>query len=151
MRLKRDLEGGLKEALKLGHNYIGTEHLLLGLVREPEGTAQQILAALGVTPEAVRDEVMRQLGSYRTDGPVERPEPAVAPGATGAPRVFALDRQQDVTGVSGSGVVAHGVQFADGTVVLRWLGEYASTVIWESLEAAMHVHGHDGRTTVVWQ
>ncbi|HMH92571.1 MAG TPA: hypothetical protein VK586_15985 [Streptosporangiaceae bacterium] len=67
-----------------------------------------------------------------------------------APRLFALHRGEDVTGVSGEGVVAHGVQFADGQVVLRWLGEYASTVIWPDLDAAMHVHGHDGRTRAVF-
>ena len=66
------------------------------------------------------------------------------------PRPFALHRGQDVTGVSGTGTVAHGVQFADGTVVIRWLGEFASTVVWESLDAAMKVHGHDGKTRVVW-
>lgn len=71
-------------------------------------------------------------------------------GSENCPKPFALYRHQDVTGVSGSGTVAHGVQFADGTTVLRWLGEYASTVIWESLDAAMQVHGHDGRTRVVW-
>jgi hypothetical protein len=71
-------------------------------------------------------------------------------GSADCPKPFALYRHQDVTGVSGSGTVAHGVQFADGTTVLRWLGEYASTVIWESLDAAMQVHGHDGRTRVVW-
>jgi hypothetical protein len=66
------------------------------------------------------------------------------------PQPFGLYRHQDVTGVSGSGTVAYGVQFADGTVVIRWQGETPSTVIWESLEAAMRVHGHDGRTQVVW-
>jgi hypothetical protein len=66
------------------------------------------------------------------------------------PRPFALWRQTDVTGVSGEGTVAHGVQFADGQVVIRWLGKYASTVVWESMDAAMKVHGHDGKTRVVW-
>jgi hypothetical protein len=66
------------------------------------------------------------------------------------PQPFALHRHQDVTGVSGSGTVAHGVQFSDGTVVLRWLGDSASTVVWDSLETAMKVHGHDGKTQVVW-
>jgi len=66
------------------------------------------------------------------------------------PMPFALYREQDVTGVSGEGTVAHGTQFADGTVVLRWLGKDPSTVVWASLEAAMRVHGHDGRTRVVW-
>lgn len=66
------------------------------------------------------------------------------------PKTFALQRGEDVTGVSGTGTVAYGVQFPDGQVVLRWLGEFASTVVWESLDAAMHVHGHDGRTRAVW-
>jgi hypothetical protein len=66
------------------------------------------------------------------------------------PMPFALYREQDVTGVSGEGTVAHGVRFADGTVVLRWLGKDPSTVLWGSLDAAMRVHGHDGRTRIVW-
>lgn len=66
------------------------------------------------------------------------------------PQPFALYRVEDVTGVSGRGNVAHGVQFADGTVVIRWRGEDPSTVVWGSLDAAMRVHGHDGKTKVVW-
>lgn len=69
---------------------------------------------------------------------------------TDGPRLFRLQRDQDVTGVSGPGHVADGVQFADGTVVVRWLGNYASTVVWDSLEAAMHVHGHGGATKAVF-
>ena len=70
---------------------------------------------------------------------------------SGYPRPFALHRDQDVTGVSGEGTVAYGAQFADGTTVLRWLGDNPSTVIWDSLAAAMRIHGHDGKTRVVWQ
>jgi len=70
--------------------------------------------------------------------------------AEDCPMPFALYRGDDVTGVSGTGTVAHGVQFADGVTVIRWLGATPSTVIWESLDAAMKVHGHDGRTRVVW-
>jgi hypothetical protein len=66
------------------------------------------------------------------------------------PMPFALYRHQDVTGVSGTGTVAHGVRFADGQVVIRWLGDAPSTVVWASLEDALRVHGHDGRTRVVW-
>jgi ATP-dependent Clp protease ATP-binding subunit ClpC len=61
-RAKKVLELALREALSIGHNYIGTEHLLLGLMREGEGVAVQILLDAGVTREMVRDEVIRQLG-----------------------------------------------------------------------------------------
>lgn len=66
------------------------------------------------------------------------------------PMPFALYHHEDVSGVSGSGTVAHGVRFADGTVVIRWLGNDPSTVVWGSLDAAMRIHGHDGRTQIVW-
>ena len=71
-------------------------------------------------------------------------------GSEDCPRPFALYRHQDVTGVSGTGSVAHGVQFADGQVVIRWLGASPSTVVWASLDDAMKVHGHDGKTHLVW-
>lgn len=65
-------------------------------------------------------------------------------------RLFTLQRDEDVTGVSGTGSVAHGIQFPDGTVALRWNTGTASTVLWNSIDDAVHVHGHDGRTRVVW-
>jgi hypothetical protein len=65
-------------------------------------------------------------------------------------QLFTLHRYADPTGVSGTGSVAEGAQFSDGTVVIRWYGRYASTVIWSSLEDALAVHGHGGSTTVVW-
>ena len=66
------------------------------------------------------------------------------------PRPFVLRRGEDVSGVSGTGDVAEGVVFGDGTVALRWRSETASTVLWSSLVDALTVHGHDGRTTVVF-
>jgi ATP-dependent Clp protease ATP-binding subunit ClpC len=60
-RAKRALELSLREALSLGHNYIGTEHLLLGLVREQEGVAARVLLELGVSGERVRSEIIRTL------------------------------------------------------------------------------------------
>jgi ATP-dependent Clp protease ATP-binding subunit ClpC len=60
-RAKKVLELSLREALQLGHNYIGTEHILLGLVREGEGVAAQVLFDQGVELAAVRQEVVRQL------------------------------------------------------------------------------------------
>jgi hypothetical protein len=61
-------------------------------------------------------------------------------------RRFLLERDQDVTGISGTGVVAEGVSFSDGTIVLRWRGRYPSTVVWPDLVSAREVHSHDGRT-----
>jgi ATP-dependent Clp protease ATP-binding subunit ClpA len=60
-RAKRSLELALREALGLGHNYIGTEHILLGLVREVEGLGARTLANFGVDAEAVRLEIIRRL------------------------------------------------------------------------------------------
>ncbi|WP_208719923.1 hypothetical protein [Amycolatopsis circi] len=71
--------------------------------------------------------------------------------APGSGRLFTLERLDDVTGVSGVGVVAEGAQFFDGTVAVRWAGADASTVLWPDLDTAMRVHGHGGRTRVVWQ
>ena len=64
-RSKKVLELALREALQLGHNYIGTEHILLGLVRESEGVAARVLSNLGVDPDKVRREVVRMLGGGR--------------------------------------------------------------------------------------
>lgn len=62
-------------------------------------------------------------------------------------RTVELFRERDITGVSGTGVVADGVEFADGVVVLRWFGQHRSTVVWSDIATAMVVHGHDGATT----
>src|SRR5213593_3645496 len=60
-RAKKVLELALKEALSLGHNYIGTEHILLGLVRENEGVAARILLDFDADSEKIRNEVIRML------------------------------------------------------------------------------------------
>lgn len=84
-------------------------------------------------------------------------------------RRFELHRDVDVSGVSGEGIVADGVcydrpwlfAFPDGDAwtlesmepgwcVIRWRGEYRSTVLWRSIEDAMAVHGHHGSTRLVW-
>jgi ATP-dependent Clp protease ATP-binding subunit ClpA len=69
-RAKKVLELSLREALNLGHNYIGTEHILLGLVREGEGVAAQVLIKLGADLEGLRQEVIKLLSEY-TGGEVE--------------------------------------------------------------------------------
>ena len=60
-RAKKVLELSLREALQLGHNYIGTEHILLGLIREGEGVAAQVLVKLGADLNRVRQQVMQLL------------------------------------------------------------------------------------------
>ncbi len=60
-RAKKVLELSLREALQLGHNYIGTEHILLGLIREGEGVAAQVLVRLGADLNRVRQQIIRQL------------------------------------------------------------------------------------------
>ncbi|MFO0175338.1 MAG: Clp protease N-terminal domain-containing protein, partial [Planctomycetota bacterium] len=62
-RAKKVLELSLEEASQLSHNYIGTEHLLLGLIRENEGIAAQVLTNLGVKLDEVREEVLEFLGA----------------------------------------------------------------------------------------
>lgn len=65
-------------------------------------------------------------------------------------RLLRLVRDEDITGVSGTGVVAEGVEFDDGVVVIRWRGPDRSTVVWADIEAAERVHGHDGRTRFIY-
>ncbi len=63
-RAKKVLELSLREALQLGHNYIGTEHILLGLIREGEGVAAQVLVQLGADLSRVRQQVIQLLSGY---------------------------------------------------------------------------------------
>lgn len=73
-------------------------------------------------------------------------------------RMFALHRHADVTGLSGTGVVAEGVQFSDGTVVLRWLPAGTTrptrvrptTTVHDDIDSVEALHGHDGKTVIVW-
>ncbi len=73
-RAKKVLELSLREALQLGHNYIGTEHILLGLIREGEGVAAQVLVKLGADLNKVRQQVIQLLSGYQGK------EPATAGG-----------------------------------------------------------------------
>jgi ATP-dependent Clp protease ATP-binding subunit ClpC len=67
-RAKKVLELSLREALQLGHNYIGTEHILLGLIREGEGVAAQVLVKLGADLNKVRQQVIQLLNGYQSKG-----------------------------------------------------------------------------------
>jgi hypothetical protein len=65
-------------------------------------------------------------------------------------RRFRLIRHHDVSGVSGTGPVAEGVQFTDGAVALRWYGDYPTTTVWDAIESVIAIHGHSGATEVEW-
>ncbi len=82
-RAKKVLELALREALSLGHNYIGTEHILLGLIREDEGVAARILLDLDAEPDKIRNEIMRSLS-----GPTRRGQTGGAEGGKRAPKTL---------------------------------------------------------------
>lgn len=68
----------------------------------------------------------------------------------GQPRRFMLVRVEDETGVSGTGVVAWGLEFPDGHAVTRWNSKIAQTCAWDSIADVVAVHGHDGKTRIRW-
>jgi hypothetical protein len=65
-------------------------------------------------------------------------------------RTFTLHRDNDVTGVSGTGHVADGVRWPDGSASIRWRGENPSVVFWDSHESVEKIHGHNGSTRIMW-
>ena len=98
-RTKKVLELSLRESLQRGHNYIGTEHILLGMISEGEGVAAQVLVGLGADLDRVRQQVAQVLHAYRSrteiSGPGERQRKvAVRPPGSG-PREFWLTEMQD--------------------------------------------------------
>ena len=95
-RAKKVLELALEEASNLGHNYIGTEHILLGLIREKDGKAAKVLTNLSVKLEQVREEVLDFLGAESpSQEPQEKGEPPAQP-------------PQAATGGTGTGTAAGG-------------------------------------------
>lgn len=104
-----------------------------------------VAASLAVVEAPIeRDRRSPQSGS----GPVDVIGGQPGPGRH--PRVFALYRHRDPSGVSGTGVVADGVVFSDGSVALRWPGANPSTAAWPNLAAVLAVHGHQGATEALF-
>jgi hypothetical protein len=90
-RVKKVLELGLRETLKLGHDYVGPEHILLGLVRENEGVAARVLLDLGTTGDSIREEVLR---GFET---LHKPESAARRAQENAPdQDLVVDGTDDV-------------------------------------------------------
>jgi len=65
-------------------------------------------------------------------------------------RLFNLHRDQDASGVSGTGVVAEGAEFSSGECALRWLSDSPSIGLYPSIDDIKRIHGHGGMTRVVW-
>jgi hypothetical protein len=66
-------------------------------------------------------------------------------------RRFHLQRNEDATGISGTGRVAEGVVFSNGWCAMTWLTEYTSVVFYPSMKAIEHIHGHGGKTAIVFE
>jgi len=98
---KHVIELAVDEARRLGHHYIGTEHLLLGLSREAEGMAVGVLEALGVTLDQVRERTMQALRESATGGP--QPEKGAASGAPGKGQTLLDQLGVDLTGEARAG------------------------------------------------
>ncbi len=71
---------------------------------------------------------------------------------SGDHRRFVLARDVDITGLSGTGIVAEGVEFSDGVVCLRWCSLHPTSVVWHDhgIESVEAIHGHNGQTRIVW-
>jgi ClpA/ClpB-like protein len=94
-RSKKVLELSLREARSLGHDYIGTEHVLLGLIREGEGVAAQVLVKLGADLSRVRQQVVQLLTGHEAGEPAAAPRVVREPRPTvvGGPGVFLRERE----------------------------------------------------------
>jgi hypothetical protein len=102
-----------------------------------------------LNPEALAEEEAKVERLRRADRRTkERPTRWVS--SQEFPRRFYLDRKKDHSGVSGTGVVATGVQFPDGTCAVRWNGKDASTSLWANVDSLKAVHGHEGSTDIVF-
>lgn len=68
-------------------------------------------------------------------------------------RKFVLERSEDISGVSGTGIVAEGVEFSDGTVALRWTSTFPTSVVFHErgIESVQTIHGHNGATRIVFE
>jgi len=65
-------------------------------------------------------------------------------------RTFQLERKEDISGISGTGIVAEGVEFLDGTCVLSWLTKPNSIGIYHNIQELEEIHGHSGKTKILF-
>ncbi|MFJ6935717.1 hypothetical protein [Streptomyces sp. NPDC101132] len=122
----------------------------LPLARLEEVIAGMRSTARGQTPAAVPAPRAAEQPPWCENANCAGLCPDCAPPPPTLPRRFHLLRHRDVSGVSGTGIVALGVMWPDGTASVRWLGERPSTVTWDRIGDAEAVHGHAGATQFVW-
>jgi hypothetical protein len=65
-------------------------------------------------------------------------------------RRFLLVRTEDVSGTSGTGIVAEGILFSNGKAIISWTVKYMSVAVYDSIAELEAIHGHEGRTTIEW-
>jgi len=65
-------------------------------------------------------------------------------------KLFLLQRIEDESGISGTGIVAEGAVFSNGKCVLVWTTKYQSVAVYDSIEELENIHGHNGKTVIVW-
>jgi hypothetical protein len=129
-RAKKVLELSLREALQLGHNYIGTEHILLGLIREGEGVAARVLDGLGASLDRVRQQVIQVLavaGASQAEqvaaGPARIGQQAVTAMVAGGPGFYRDEPAELVRVVPLAREVFHGLGFRMVLISLEvWSG-----------------------------
>ena len=142
-RSKKVLELSLREALTLGHNYIGTEHILLGIVREGEGVAMQVLTAQGATGDRVRAEALAQLGRLTTGRSVGTSAPDTTPGAE---RAIAAARELAAGGPMGTQHLLEALAMSAGSVAANVIAELGLDA--DDLAARIDVAEVDGTSDV---
>jgi ATP-dependent Clp protease ATP-binding subunit ClpC len=140
-RAKKVLELSLREALQLGHNYIGTEHILLGLVREGEGVAAQVLIQRGAPLDRVRAAVTEQLG--RTGPGPRESQPKRTPAAEEA---LATARELAGSGRLGSHHLLEALARSEDSVASRALASLGIDA--DTLAAAIDELGVEGTSDV---
>jgi ATP-dependent Clp protease ATP-binding subunit ClpA len=142
-RAKKVLELSLREALQLGHNYIGTEHILLGLVREGEGVAAQVLVGRGAELPRVRQAVLAQLGGAGSDRPMPRDRPHRTPAAEQA---LAAAEQLAGSAPVGSHHLLESLARSDDSLAAKVLASLGVEA--EALAAKIDELGPEGTTDV---
>jgi ATP-dependent Clp protease ATP-binding subunit ClpA len=143
-RAKKVLELSLREALALGHNYIGTEHILLGIVREGEGVAMQVLAQRGATAERIRPLVKLAL---ETAGAASVPGRPMPPRRTpGTEAVMAVAEQLAGAAPVGSHHLLEAMSLVDDSLAAGTLGAFG--VEPEALAAKIDELGTEGTTDI---